>query len=129
MRKLFFSLFSMIIFSGVVLAQTENNSGCQKFKMTIIAPLESTDFKLVVKQPNDKFEFKDVVIDPCRTWALPKEREFDHIVQWGLPLPHPFIELSRAKLSPSTVARLKEFRLPNTNRDYKTFDLKLEIKF
>ena len=95
MKKLFFSLFLIIIFSGIVVAQSENSSGCQKFKMTIITPPESTNFKLVVKRPDEKFEFKGVVIDPCKVWALPQKPQYPYILQWTPLLPHPFIELSR----------------------------------
>ena len=95
MKNIIFSLFAMIIFSGIAVAQSENAEGCQKFKMIVVAPPENTNFKLKVKKPNHFFEFKDAIIDPCKIWAVPQKPQYPHIVQWSLPFPHPFIELSR----------------------------------
>ncbi len=104
MKKLFLSLFSIIIFSGIVVAQSTDN--CEKFKAIVVAPPEGVDHKLVVIQPDEKIEPKGIVINPCKMSALQNIK----IIRAPIPKTNPQIS-NLFQLSKQTSLNLSQ-RLP-----------------
>jgi hypothetical protein len=107
MRKLFFSLFSIIIFSGYAVAQsaTENAGNCEQFKAIVVAPPEGVDSKFVVKQPDNQIESKGIVINPCKPRNVPVTKDLRGIVTKVNPqISNPF-QLSK----PPTIISLQRF--------------------
>lgn len=82
MKKIIFSLYSIIIFSGISLAQpaNENAGNCEQFKAIIIAPPEGVDSKFVVKQPDHQIKPKGIVINPCKPRNVPALKDLRGVV-------------------------------------------------
>lgn len=68
MKNLIFSLFSIIIFSGIVFAQssTASENSCEQFKAIVIAPPEGVDNKFELQHQAGQVEAKGIVVNPCK---------------------------------------------------------------
>lgn len=130
MEKLFFSLFAIIIFSGTCVAQSTTDAGCQIFRMPIISPPDSPEDRMKIINPKDQFQFKTIVIDPCKKlFTRGNGKPWKHPHEIMITPPHPFIELSRKTPSQKNLVPKMAFSLPSMKADYRNFDLKLELKF
>ena len=74
MKKLIFSLFSIIIFSGAVAAQATNSDSCKQFSGVLIAAPENVDNKMSFKQQEGTAIAKGIVINPCQEKTIPVVR-------------------------------------------------------
>jgi hypothetical protein len=83
MKKLFFSLFSIIIFSGIVFAQATTTDSCKQFSGIIVAPPENIDKGIFIEE-TERIQAKGIVINPCqRKPILVERRIFTRPLEFG----------------------------------------------
>ncbi len=131
MKSIIFSLFSIIIFSGIVVSQTANSVStfeCQKFRMNVFTSPEDSLFRLRKNESNQKFEFKSEPANACIIWPKP-QRDPNICYGWEPPTSHPFILQSRKKRNPKLSLLQSSFSIVYTGTEYQSIDLSLELKF
>ncbi len=91
MRKLFFSLFSIMIFSGVAAAQATTTDSCKQFSGIVVTPPENIDKGIFIKGTNRAIEAKGIVVNPCQqnpTAVL--QRIYSTTPKFAVPIRNPF---------------------------------------
>ena len=109
MKKFIFSLFSIIIFSGIVSAQSQSVDDCKQFKAIVVVPPEGVDSKFVVKQPDNQIESKGIVINPCKPRNVPVLKDLRGVVpKVNSQISNPFQLSKRPKIiSPQRFPRVE----------------------
>ena len=88
MKKLIFSLFSIIIFSGIAVAQSSNS--CEQFTGIVIPASEDID-KNFVKGIDNRIAAKGIVVNPCVQKPIIVRRKLSTITpKFGVPAANPF---------------------------------------
>lgn len=88
MKKIIFSLFLIIIFSGVAVAQIPNN--CEQFTGIVIPASEDID-KGFVKEIDNRSKAKGIVVNPClQKPIIVREKLSAKTPIFGVPAANPF---------------------------------------